>query len=193
MNLPKDISTIIDSGLTFEQVSKYLESEHPIITQQEIANMTSLDQVLKGNDHMIIFTATNSPEDGHYQMIFINDGNLYFFDSYGLTPCQMIDKVEKALGKTWGQNPNKLTDLILESQYADRAFYNTIRYQSNNDNVATCCRYTITVTMLNYIYTQNKTPFDFDTFQTIMNGWKQKYKKSYDEIVSFFISSVVSK
>ena len=190
MNLPQDIQKVITSGLTFQQMKAYLDGKPNLHTQQEIAQMSSLAEVFGGNDHAVIFTATNSPTDGHYQAIFLNkDNQLFFFDSYGMKPPDMILKVEKELGKNWGQNAYALPKLIKQSPYANNAFYNDVRYQSTEDNVATCGRYVIVVILLNSIFKKNGMSFNLSSFNTIMKGWKKKYNKSYDDIVAFFVDS----
>jgi len=188
MNLPPNIQKIIDTGLTFEDIERYLPNAN-IVEQQAIAKMTNLNQLLKGLHHSIIYTATNSLTDGHYQCCFTDSGNFYFFDSYAMNSSEMILKVQKNLNTTWNQNPYALRNLVANSQYNNRAFTNQFKYQSNDPRSSTCGRYCLVVLLLHKIFEKENHPFNFDVFHQIMQHWQNKYKISYDEIVAYFIQT----
>ena len=178
---------IIDNAMSTELIEQYTDNKARILTMQEISKMKSLKDVFQNQSYVIIFTATNSPNDGHFQMIWISGGVLNWFDSYALQPTGLLDKMMKLNMNLWGQN-NNLWKLIQESQFYPNSFrMNTHKYQSNSKNVATCGRYCTLNVLLKYIYEQKGKVYNTECFFKLMQFWKTKYKKNYDSIVSSLI------
>lgn len=183
--------TVIDNPMSESLINKYLDGNSNIKTMAEISRMRSLEQVLNGNDHCIIFTATTAENAGHWQLLYVSNGILTFFDSYGMTPNGLIDRMMSAGMNMYGQT-NNLSKLIEQSKYyPQRACYNGYKYQQDG-SPATCGRYCVLNLVLRHIYSQKNQPYNSSVFHQIMVGWKQKFKLSYDSIVSSMINKLSS-
>lgn len=185
--MSKKINEIIQNPLSSNLIAKYFNGRPNIITMQQISTMTSLNEVFRNHDHAVIFTATNSPTDGHWQMIYKSNGCINWFDSYGMKPTELISKLEQK-GNTWGQNKN-LDNLIINSPYRLKSFFNDVKYQKDG-NVQTCGRYVSLVFILIHIYQKRNLGFDGSVFYKIMEGLRKQYNASYDQIVSSLIDTI---
>ena len=186
--------SVITNPMSSNLIEKYTDSKANIVTYANITNMTSLEQVFNGFDHAILFLAVESHSSGHFQCIYIsNDENgpiLNFMDSYGLKPDGAINKISSTQSNLFGQN-NNLTKLIRQSKfYPDRYSYNDHKYQSTSTDVSTCGRYAVLSVILNYIFKKRNLAFGVAHFYKLMEFWKQKYRVSYDTIVSNIINKI---
>jgi hypothetical protein len=187
-----EYTNLVFEPLDTNKLNSYLDGKPNIVLQKDIATMNDIEQVFNGNNYAIIFTATNAENDGHFQCIFKNNKRIYFFDSYGMMVDELINKLIALKRPLFGQN-NNLLRLIVNSTYykQNKVFINTFKYQSNNINVSTCGRYCVLLIILNIMFSKKKKSFDFNTFHNLMILWKNKYRKSYDQIVSFLIADDV--
>lgn len=173
------------SPLSAGQLEKTLGGRANIKSLSQIDSMTSLDQVLNGFNHVILYIAIQSPTVGHWIAMFVNSGSLYYCDSYGLPPLAILEAMKQKGLPTFGQSTNLLT-LISKSQFANSFFYNTVCYQQKKDDVETCGRYAQTIVALNQIYEKERKEFNLDEFYQLMMYWKTKYNKSFDDIIVNF-------
>jgi hypothetical protein len=177
------------SPLSSVLISKYFDGKPNIVQMSEISNMTSLSQLFKGYDHAVIFVAVNSPSDGHWQFIYKSNDELHFFDSYGMNPIELLQKMNSQNHDMYGQNFN-LANLILQSPYRLKSYMNDIKYQSDG-LPQTCGRYVALNFILLHIYNNKRLPYDETVFYRIMNHLKKVYKaKSYDVVISTVIDQV---
>lgn len=182
---------IIENPMSAELIEKYTDNKANIVRYADITNMTSLEQVFNGFDHVILFLAVESENSGHFQCMYIsNDKNgklLNFFDSYGMKIDGGINKLVTAGMNTWGQD-NNLKKLVEQSVFfPDRFVYNTHKYQNTSKDVATCGRYAVLNVLLNYIFKQRKLAYGVQEFYLLMKYWMQKYKQNPDTIVADII------
>jgi len=162
-----------------------------IVTMASISKMTSLEQVFKKSDHVVLFVSVNGPSDGHWQTMYknIND-ELIFFDSYGMQPCALIKNLAKAGHQTYGQNLNLLSLIAKSQYYPSKCAYNSVKYQSDNASSETCGRYVILNLLLLKIYNSNKQIYNSTEFGKVMTNLKKQYGLSYDGCVAEIISDV---
>jgi len=179
---------LIESPMSDVLIQKYFDGHANIKTLAQISQMTTFDELMGEYEHVIIFMALQASNSGHWISMFINSGNLYYFDSYGKKPLEPINKLIDYGYPLYGQNFN-LFELIRKSQFANRFIYNTIQYQNDSVDVAVCGRYASSVCILNILYKEKNAPFDFNVFYSLMETWKVKMgNKSYDEVIVYFIN-----
>lgn len=181
---------ILESPMSDVLIQKYFNGRANIKTLAQISQMNSFEELMSGYEHVIIFMALQAQNSGHWVCMFINSGNLFYFDSYGHAPLQPLKKLIEYNMDTFGQNFN-LMALVKNSPYADRFYFNNVQYQSDSKDVAVCGRYASSVCILNMIYKDKGQPFNFDVFKALMDMWRQKMGgKSYDEVIVYFINKV---
>ena len=85
-------------SLSSNQIKLKLKDYFPsvrIVTMSEMNKFSNLDEMFNSSNHVVLFTSTNSNNDGHWQTIFRTNNNLYFFDSYGKPPMYLINLINK--------------------------------------------------------------------------------------------------
>jgi hypothetical protein len=183
------VSQTMKSPMSDVLISKYFNGRPNIQQMSQISTMSSLNQVFRGYDHAVIFVAVNGPADGHWQFIYKSSDELHFFDSYGMSPTQLIQDLQSSPTGTFGQNTN-LDTLIMNSQYANKCYKNDVKYQSDGEP-QTCGRYVSLCFLLMVIYKQKNVVFDGSVYFKIMQHLKTIFKNSsYDNIVSQMIDQV---
>lgn len=179
---------VVQSPMSSELIEKYLDGKANVILLREIpSKYPTLDDAFGGYDHIILFTATDSPTIGHWQLIYKNrKKEMNFFDSYGFRPNTLLQLIQKRTGQTFGQT------LHLASFLRDaHCHYNEFQYQSKNSAVQTCGRYVVLNLILRYIVEKHtNVSYDGSVFYKIMVLWKKKYDKSFDEITSFMVDKL---
>ena len=158
-----------------------------IMTMTEVERCTSLNQIFKTFDHVVLFTATDSINSGHWQTMFLENSNLYFYDSYGKNLWFLINEVNVKIPNNNYKQGFNLGRLIQNSQYfPNRCFMNTYDYQRLSPVVNDCGRYVVScLSAKKHCNNENK-PFDFNVYYNIMNTLKQTlHLDTFDEVVSY--------
>jgi hypothetical protein len=182
---------LIKQPMSNTLIQKFFNGKANIIALEDITQMTSLDQVFKGNNHVIIFLNTNpTTQIGHWICLFINAQRLFYFDSYGEKPLIYLQVMQKQNIDLGNQNLN-LLNLIRDSIYKNAFYYNTVDYQSEKNDVATCGRYTTMICILNIMYLKEGKSFDLKIYYELMNYWKDNLPidlKTFDRVTTFFVN-----
>lgn len=182
---------IIRAPMSNTLISKYFDNRANIKSLIDISQFQSLSQVFHSGqyNHVVIFVAIDSETQGHWICMFINSGALYYFDSYGDYPLQVLDEMVKRGDDLWNQDKNLLR-LIQNSQFKEHFYYNNFQYQQDGGSIQTCGRYVTLVLVLNSIFTKAKQHFDFEKLNQIMLFWKNKYHKTFGQIAVFFVNQI---
>lgn len=113
-----------------------------------IVNYIDLDQYknieeLCGSNGIILFTPVQNAQNGHYSAIFLLNGDLYYWCSYGYGILKTISISNYLMHNV--EDRNSLIKLINEYvKRTDKRFIeNTSRLQSLEENMSTCGRYCI--------------------------------------------------
>lgn len=189
-----EINSLIEKPMSSDSIEKYMRGgklHANIVTMESITKYNNLSDVFKGNNHAILFTATNTINSGHWQCIFLDDNNLYFFDSYGMKPFELINKVNLTIkDNDYGQN-NNLSKLIHESRYfPNNCFMNTFEYQEKGSNVDTCGRHVVSCLISKDICNKRSIHFDLNVYNVMVTELMKENKfKNYDETVSFIVEN----
>ena len=192
MNLPEnERKTLIGAPMSNTLISKYFDGHANIKSLEDISQMRTLGEVFNGGqfNHVVIFIAVSAPSNGHWVCMFINGQSLYYFDSYGDYPLQILDELAKDGKNLWRQDKN-LLHLIRASKFKDTFFYNAYQYQEDGASIQTCGRFTTLTLVLNSIYVRQGRKFDLEMLNKIMTYWKNKFNKSYGEIAVYFVNEL---
>jgi len=121
--------------LSGEQLVKICEGKVKVIPYHELANVSSIEELLEPYGAIILLYETRY-DFGHYTAIFYDkNNNLEFFDSYGFKP-------DAELKYATYDNTPYLTNLL--NKYKGNIIYNITDLQKWGANVNTCGRWTAT-------------------------------------------------
>ena len=190
MNL-KEIHYIMSQPIDSNEVAKILGENPNIVMLRDISKMVSLNQVFKNYDYALLFVSVNGPNDGHWYCMYKNlASDICIFDSYGMSVCEMISRLQKSNHDLYGQNYN-LQKLITDSPFfPNKVFVNKVQFQKDSGNPETCGRYAILNIVLNNVCKKNGINFTGLIFKKLMDAMRKKMKMTYDEVISYIIPDV---
>ena len=154
-----------------------------ILTNEEIGDYNSIDELMPNNPDWIFILYQQSPNYGHWCLLTKKNNMLNYFDSYGGNIDDPLNWISKEKQEKLNEKPY-LTELIKKSNYDCE--YNGIDFQSEkNSKISTCGRHCCLrlKTLLN-------NDLDLDSHIDLMKGIKGKTKMTYDEIVSDLINKI---
>ena len=128
-------------SLTNDQIMKGLNNQTKIVKYTDLYTYTSIDDLLKPYNNVVILYQTISNTSGHWVCMFKNGNTLNFFDSYGLKVDEQIQYCPYL--KRNMTNPYVLSDLLKNSNYD--LVENTYAYQTDSKKQSpnTCGRFCI--------------------------------------------------
>jgi hypothetical protein len=196
MNITNQKNKLVTVPMSDVLIKSFFDGKANIKTLEEIANLTSLEEVMGDYDHCIIYMHTDPVNNfGHWVCLFVNSNKLYYFDSYGDKPLEYLNVMRNNGIELNGQNFN-LISLITQSKYKNSFFWNPTEFQSNDksNTIATCGRYVTQICILNKIYKRKGLKFDLTKYNSLMENWKRTLKlgasPSFDKVTTFFINQL---
>jgi hypothetical protein len=105
-----------------------------IITYNNIASYSNIDEVLNGKPTVILFEMTEN-NSGHWTCMFKNNNVVYFYDSYGLD----VEQEKKYMNKRMFKKANYLSRLLKRMPYS--LDVNRTKYQEMENGINTCGRH----------------------------------------------------
>lgn len=113
-----------------------------IMTYPQIMQHDTLESMFgKANKVVILYLneQNGNSYQGHWCLITRHNGNVVFFDSYGLMPDEQLKFHSKSRQRELGQTHNHLTRLLAESPLPVE--YNEMKFQKKIRGVNTCGRH----------------------------------------------------
>lgn len=183
MKINKDkINKIIVDPLDDSEIRDYLDPVK-ILKYSDLKNYKSIEELLPNDKSYIIILVEQSFNNGHWICISRFNNIIEYFDSYGLAPSQNLKWNDCELNKELGQGFKYLNYLFDNTKL--NVIYNPIEYQGESSNINTCGRHCIFRILMMVANNMN-----LNKYYKFMKSIKDKYKKSYDEIVSYFIENI---
>lgn len=112
-----------------------LDHKVNIVTYDQLQSYDTFEQLMDPyNCCIILYPSPTDPDVGHWCCVFVmpgQGGHVEFFDSYG----SFVDEVAVEYSNTRRkQIPNKLSELLVESPYADKVWWNETPFQSDPED-----------------------------------------------------------
>ena len=138
MDLINKINHKVNSPLSASDLMKLCPGVK-IVTYDELHKLRDIDEILHPLGKVFILYM-NGESFGHWTCLYVREGILNFFDSYGgkVDNFSIFKYIPNHIIERKHQEFNYLADLMLHSRY-NRLSYNDIRLQGSN--TATCGRY----------------------------------------------------
>ena len=174
----------MDYMVSAKDIKRLLGHGIKIIRFPDLSEYNSMNEVLPyPNDCAVIFfidEQTPTSNIGHWVCIMRNGDRYEFFDSYGLSPKEDLEHIDKEKRIKFGEQRNYLKELG-----GGAILHNPVDYQGWSPKIATCGRYVI-IRLLAFM-SGITTPKEFYRF---MSSAKKEYKcKSFDELAVKLTSS----
>lgn len=113
---------------------KQINPKVSVLSTQDLQRYTNINQLPNPS---IIFYGSGG-DIGHWTLFFKNKEGLNFFDPYGKSQGKfLVPDTQRIWGNGFEDNPPILSQLFLNSG-RDDMFGNEIKYQSEDNRIATC-------------------------------------------------------
>lgn len=185
-----DIKELIGKALSFEDIQRIMKNaigkEVKIIQLNAMCNARqTIDEILnENNDMAILYIPVLSEYNGHYVSIFEGKDakSVYFLDSYGNSPNDLLQIINN-LGYVVDK---KCIFEQMRNKYKN-AYMNTIQYQTQENGVSDCARYSCANLIFKYLSDKENKPYDLNIFYKYMLDLNKKYNtKDFDISVTLF-------
>jgi hypothetical protein len=164
----------MDKALSSDEINEALGGKTKIITYDKLKDYKSINELLKPFGNVVILYL-NDKNFGHWTCLFKNkEGNIEFFDSYGLPMDQELRFIPDELREQLNQTKPILSNLLLKQK--KKIIYNNHKLQKLSPKVNTCGRHVITRLLMKnmniddynkFIRSFDLTPDEFVTMLTL--------------------------
>lgn len=111
-----------------------------IVTYDELSKIDDIDELLYPSGKLIILYMHNDA-GGHWTCLFVRNGELHFFCSYGYKPdTKQLDNVPIEVLKEYDETNSQLCRMMIKSRYK-KLFYNSDKFQASDEDITTCGRW----------------------------------------------------
>jgi hypothetical protein len=118
-------------------------SNDKIIKYSELANYTSLLQLLPKSFDYIIILIENDKNSGHWCCLIRQDNVIECFNSYGVTIDSEFRYIPDWVERWLNEDTRYLTRLIKSAPDDIAVISNRIKFQENSPKIATCSRWVV--------------------------------------------------
>ena len=128
----------MEKSINENDIKNVFGSDCLILRYSELKGIKNLDkQLAKTPCIFILYNYT--PDYGHWTLLFKQESNVEFFDSYGTLPDSQQKKWPQKLKNRYGMSHPEVVRLLLTSKYPIE--YNNHKLQSDNTDIKTCGRW----------------------------------------------------
>ena len=136
------LKEIKDYALTNDDIQAILEPDTKIITYPEFCKYSNIDEAFDALGRCVFLFLTESPTMGHWLCMFKRGNNtIEYFDSYGDPPEAQREWISEEQLEELGEDEKCLYSLMKQSGY--KIYYNTVKYQKERNDIATCGRWVV--------------------------------------------------
>jgi len=163
-----------------------LNPDTKINSISNLGNVLFFDELLDNLGRCIVLYGTESKNVGHWTCLIKHGNDVEFFDAYGNSPFDLAKglnippDVDKAVNE---DGMKKLLKLIHKGGYNLK--WNDVKFQEENESVATCGRHTV-FRLLMY-------KLDLKQYQDLLKKMKKELKADYDSIITGITYPILNK
>lgn len=160
----------------------YYYPKAPVMKYSDLANYTSIDQLLPTDKSVIFLLYQHSYNNGHWVLLSKYAPNTFeFFCSYGSKIDEPLTWTREDQREALGEGTPYLTNML--KNWRGKVAVNRKQFQQKGGSVATCGAYCVMRTAC--LKNDN---MNLPDFQHYMESLKKETGLSYDEVVANFVS-----
>ena len=160
----------------------YYYPKAPVMKYSDLANYTSIDQLLPTDKSVIFLLYQHSYNNGHWVLLSKYAPNTFeFFCSYGSKIDEPLTWTREDQREALGEGTPYLTNML--KNWKGKIAVNRKQFQQKGGSVATCGAYCVMRTAC--LKNDN---MNLPDFQHYMESLKKETGLSYDEVVANFVS-----
>ena len=182
-----EVKQLSKRPLTDVDIKKILGDNVKIITNEELKNYNSIEELLPHKKDIVVIIYQTKPNYGHwtllsrYDDVYTHKPTIEYFDSYGNPIDEPLKWVKKQYKNNLDSSPY-LTKLLADAKNRFDIVYNSKDFQKEGQDIATCGRHVIM--RAKAIMKDNQ---DLSDYIKAMNELKDVTGFGYDDIVSTIV------
>lgn len=160
-------------ALSDKEVLDIVKNRANIVLYPNIYKYDSIDELL-GENNAAIILFESEPNFGHWVLVFRENDNLEFFNSYGGYPDDSLKHIDKQFRKKTHQDKPYLSYLFMKSPY--NLHFNNYKFQKHKSNIKTCGRHAAIRLLFKNL--------NIDEYKNMLDGFIKYIGGDYDKIVT---------
>jgi Ulp1 family protease len=135
-------------------------------------------------DFCFILTESEINNSGHWTLLIRDDNNFEYFDSYGVSPKNILDYIPNYMNKKLGNNYKEDTGKMINSiKPTDKFIYNKTKFQKEAPDINTCGRWVIA--RLSLFLSDD---LDLNEFTKLIKTKTKQLKMTNDKFITFLVT-----
>jgi hypothetical protein len=171
-------------ALSNDDINKILDPDTKVFAYPEFAHMRHITDAFDELGRCVFLFLTKSASMGHWLCMFLRDGHIEYFDSYGEKPEAQREWVSEEQLESLGEGEPYLWDLLKASGIP--VYYSTHPYQKDKDDINTCGRWCVARLVC-------KDMNNHQFFNLVRQQMKEEKLNSPDDWVAAFTHDILGK
>jgi len=155
-----------------------------IIKYADLDQYSDIYQLLPNRIDFCFILTESETNSGHWTLFIRDDNNFQYFDSYGVSPKNILDYIPNYMNKKLGNDYNEDIGMIIKSiKKTDKFIYNKTKFQKEQEGINTCGRWCIARLSLFLSDSLN-----LNEFTKIIKTKVKQLKMRNDEFITFLVT-----
>lgn len=177
----EEVKEVIIEPMGDDDIREYFP-DALIIKYSDLKDYNDIRTLLRDDKSFFFLLYQDKPNTGHWVCLSRRGNTIEYFDSYGKKIDEPLSWMPHNALLQLGIYKPYLTNLLNKTKYD--VVYNPIEYQTDKRDINTCGRHCV------FRLKNMQKNVDLADYYKLMKHLKDKYKVSYDVIVSQFINAV---
>ena len=155
-----------------------------IVKYADLDNYKDIYQLLPNRMDFCFILTESEHNSGHWTLLIRDDDVFEYFDSYGVSPKNILDYIPYHMNRKLGNNYQEDIGMIIKSiKPTDKFIYNKIKFQTESPNINTCGRWCIA--RLSLFLSDN---LNLKEFTKLMKTKAKQLKMTNDEFITYLVN-----
>ena len=155
-----------------------------IIKYADLDNYDDIYMLLQNRMDFCFILTESEKNSGHWTLLIRDDNMFEYFDSYGVSPKNILDYIPNYMNKKLGNNYKEdIGKMINSIKPTDKFIYNKTNFQKEAPNINTCGRWVIGRLALFL-----SDDLNLNEFNKLIKTKAKQLKMTNDEFITFLVT-----
>jgi len=179
----KDLAYLV-SNIDLQRKFKSTPNQIMIKIYPELNDVENITDILPSDICVCFILLKTSEESGHWTCLCRNKNAIYYFDSYGVAPDGELSRISTGVRYQLHEDQRSLSRLVKTIPSGFTFSYNSKQFQQYNSSINTCGKWCDVFAKCVF------KGLTLKDFQERMQSLKDKFEKSFDELVCVLWTSL---
>jgi hypothetical protein len=155
-----------------------------IIKYADLDNYNDIYMLLPNRMDFCFILTESETNSGHWTLLIRDDNNFQYFDSYGVSPKNILDYIPSFKNKQLGNNYSEdLGKMINSIKPTNKFIYNKTKFQKEQEGINTCGRWVVGRLALFL-----SDDLNLNEFTKLIKTKTKQLKMTNDEFITFSVT-----